>query len=73
MPALVTARVGAKDLLKEGHLGMIIKPNKEDLKQALLYIIKNREILEVYNKRIYREFNFRDTRNSFDEVEKLYQ
>ena len=73
VPALVTARVGAKDLLKEGHLGMIIKPNKEDLKQALLYIIKNREILEVYNKRIYREFNFRDTKNSFDEVEKLYQ
>ena len=73
VPALVTTRVGAKDLLKEGHLGMVIQPTKEDLKQAILYIIKNRDILEVYNKRIYREFNFRDVRNSFDEVEKLYQ
>ena len=63
----------AKDLLKEGHLGMIIKPTKEDLKQAIKYIIQNPEILEVYNKRIYREFNFRDVRNSADEVEKLYQ
>ncbi|MBR2191340.1 MAG: glycosyltransferase, partial [Eubacterium sp.] len=73
VPALVTTRVGAKDLLKEGHLGMIIQPTKEDLKQAILYIIQNRDILELYNKRIYREFNFRDVRNSFDEVEKLYQ
>ncbi len=73
VPALVTTRVGAKDLLKQGHLGMIIQPTKEDLKQAILYIIKNPSILEVYNKRIYREFNFRDVRNSADEVEKLYQ
>lgn len=73
VPALVTTRVGAKDLLKQGQLGMIIQPTKEDLKQAILYIIQNRDILEVYNKRIYREFNFRDVRNSFDEVEKLYQ
>ena len=73
VPSLVTTRVGAKDLLKEGHLGMIIRPTKEDLKQAILYIIQNPEILEVYNKRIYREFNFRDVRNSANEVEKLYQ
>lgn len=73
VPSLVTTRVGAKDLLKEGHLGMIIKPTKEDLKQAILYIIQNPEILEVYNKRIYREFNFRNVRNSANEVEKLYQ
>ena len=73
VPSLVTTRVGAKDLLKDGHLGMIIKPTKEDLKQAILYIIQNRDILEVYNKRIYREFNFRDVKNSADEVEKLYQ
>lgn len=73
VPVLTTTRVGAKDLLKQGHLGMIIQPTKEDLKQAILYIIKHPDILEVYNKRIYREFNFRDVRNSFDEVEKLYQ
>ena len=73
VPVLTTTRVGAKDLLKQGHLGMIIQPTKEDLKQAIKYIIENREILEVYNKRIYREFNFRDVRNSADEVEKLYQ
>ena len=73
VPSLVTTRVGAKDLLKEGHLGMIIKPTKEDLKQAIKYIIQNPSILEVFNKRIYREFNFRDVRNSADEVEKLYQ
>ena len=73
VPVLTTTRVGAKDLLKQGHLGMIIQPTKEDLKQAILYIMKNRDILEVYNKRIYREFNFRDVMNSFDEVEKLYQ
>ena len=73
VPALVTNRVGAKDLLKQGHLGMIIKPTKEDLKQAILYIINNPDILELYNKRIYREFNFRDVRNSADEVEKLYR
>ncbi|MCR5430224.1 MAG: glycosyltransferase [Eubacterium sp.] len=73
VPPLVTTRVGAKDLLKQGHLGMVIQPTKEDLKQAILYIIKNPSILEVFNKRIYRDFNFRDVRNSFDEVEKLYQ
>ena len=73
VPSLVTTRVGAKDLLKDGHLGMIIKPTKEDLKQAIKYIIQNPSILEVFNKRIYREFNFRDVMNSSDEVEKLYQ
>ncbi len=73
VPVLTTTRVGAKDLLKQGHLGMIIQPTKENLKQAILYIINNPSVLELYNKRIYREFNFRDVRNSFDEVEKLYQ
>ncbi len=72
VPALVTTRVGAKDLLKEGRLGMIIKPNKKDLKQAILYIINNPTILEEYNRRIFREFNFRDVNNSAEEVEKLY-
>lgn len=72
VPVLVTTRVGAKDLLKQGHLGMVIQPTKEDLKQAIKYIIQNPNILELYNKRIYREFNFRDVLNSFDEVEKLY-
>ncbi len=73
VPSLVTNRVGAKDLLKQGQLGMIIKPTKEDLKQAILYIIQNPGILEEYNKRIFREFNFRDVKNSANEVEKLYQ
>ena len=73
VPVLTTTRVGAKDLLKQGHLGMVIQPTKEDLKQAIKYVIENPEILEVYNKRIYREFNFRDVMNSADEVEKLYQ
>lgn len=73
VPVMVSTNVGAKDLLQDGSLGMIIKPTKEDIKQAVLYIIKNRELLEYYNKKIFREFKMKAVMNSAEEIEKLYQ
>lgn len=73
VPVLVTNRVGSKDLLNDGYFGMIIKPTKDDLKQAISYIVDHQEILELYNERIVNEFDLDRVMNSVDQIEELYK
>jgi glycosyltransferase involved in cell wall biosynthesis len=73
VPVLVSTNVGCKDLLEKGTYGMVIKPTKEEVKQAVKYVIEHREILSEYNRRIVEEMNFGKVLESSQEIEKLYQ
>lgn len=73
VPVLVSTNVGAKDLLENGKYGMIIKPTKEAVKEAVKYVVEHREILEEYNRRIVDEMNLSIVMDSAKEIEKLYR
>lgn len=73
VPVMVSTNVGAKDLLDSAKYGMVIEPTKDAVKQAVKYVIENREILAEYNRRIVEEMDFGRIINSADEIEKMYR
>lgn len=72
VPVLVTENVGAKDLLEGGYYGMVVKPTKDDVKQAVKYVIEHRELLTEYNRRIVLEMDLEKIINFEEKVEKMY-
>lgn len=72
VPVIVSENVGAKDLLEDEKFGMIVKPTIEGVKEGILQLIENREMLAEYNRRIVEEMNLRKVIGSVDEIEKLY-
>lgn len=73
VPVMVSTLVGAKDLLDSATYGMIIEPTKDAVKQAVRYIVENREILEEYNRRIVEEMDFENIEKSMEAVTELYE
>lgn len=72
VPVLVTENVGAKDLLDDGRFGMIVEPTVDGVKEGILQLMENREMLMKYNKRIVEEMDLGRVIRSVDEIEKLY-
>jgi glycosyltransferase involved in cell wall biosynthesis len=59
IPVLVSSNVGAKDIVKEYDSNFICAPNSNDFFQKLLFLLKDKTILETYNERICSgEFNY---------------
>ena len=74
VPVIVSENVGAKDLLgKTGEYGMVIKPTKEGVKQAVKRLIDEKELLEDYNWNIVNRMDFNKILNSYQEIQKLYE
>jgi glycosyltransferase involved in cell wall biosynthesis len=71
-PVLISNRVGCKDLLKDSYFGMVIKPTKEDIKQAILYVSEHPELLKEYNRRIVEEMDLSKVLNFSEEIETMY-
>lgn len=72
VPVLVTENVGAKDLLDDGRFGMIVEPTVDGVKEGILQLMENREMLVEYNKRIVSEMDLGRVIQSVDEIEGLY-
>lgn len=72
VPVLVSENVGAKDLLKDGRFGMIVKPTVEGVKEGILQLMEHREMLVEYNRQIVEEMDLSKVIKSADEIEKLY-
>ena len=64
--------MGAKDLLEDGRFGMIVEPTVEGVKQGILRIMENKDLLIGYNKRIAEEMDLSKTIMSAKQIEKLY-
>lgn len=52
VPVIVSERVGAKDLVKNGWNGYIISPDEESLYQSFIQIYDNRDILNKFHSNI---------------------
>ena len=72
VPVIVSENVGAKDLLENGRFGMIVEPTVKGVKQGVLQLLQNNELLANYNKRIVREMDLRTIIMSVKQIEKLY-
>lgn len=72
VPVIITENVGAKDLLEKEDFGIIVKTEKESLKKAVLEI-KNQEKLTEYNKNIVDRFNIDKIKDSYKNIQKLYE
>lgn len=72
VPVIVSKNVGAKDLLEDGKYGMIVEPTVDGVKNGVLQLIENREMLVEYNRRIVGEMNLRIVIRSAEQIEKLY-
>jgi glycosyltransferase involved in cell wall biosynthesis len=72
VPVIVSKNVGAKDLLEDGRFGMIVEPTVEGVKQGILRIMENKDLLIGYNKRIAEEMDLSKTIMSAKQIEKLY-
>ena len=72
VPVMVSTNVGAKDLLENAKYGMVIEPTKDAVKQAVKYVIENREILTEYNRRIVEEMNLDRVINFVEQIDALY-
>lgn len=59
VPVIITDNVGFKDIILNKNVGIIIKPNKDELINELENVINNRGILRTMNKNIMNmEFNY---------------
>ena len=72
VPVLVSAHVGAKDLLEDGKYGIVCEPDVRQLEENIRKLIVNRKILEMYNQKITEEFDLKTVMQSFDKIEKIY-
>ncbi len=72
VPVIVSKNVGAKDLLEDGRFGMIVEPTVEGVKQGILRIMENKDLLIGYNKRIAEEMDLNKTIMSAKQIEELY-
>lgn len=52
VPVLVSDRVGASDLVVKYDAGVVFSPNREDLYNKILFLIKSPDILSYYNNNI---------------------
>lgn len=75
IPVMISENVGFKDLIRDGKTGLIFKPSVDDLKQKILSVLENREILKDINRNINQmPFNFtmdvhvKEILNFYDEV-----
>lgn len=73
VPVIVSENVGAKDLVGKGNYGMVIKPTKEGVKEAVKKLIEDRASLEKYNWSIVNEMELNKIINSSLEIQKLYE
>lgn len=71
VPVLVTENVGAKDLLKGNEFGIVIKPEPESLKEAVLSL-KDKKRLVRYNENIVNDFDVEENLKSYDKIMNLY-
>lgn len=67
VPVLVSENVGAKDLITEEY-GIVIEPNIEALKQAILQLLEDREKCRLMNLNNVKKF----TAPSVRDIEQLY-
>lgn len=64
VPVLVSENVGAKDLLEDNKLGVVIKLNKDNLKNAVLFLM-NRDELRRINDEICNMESIAGANNSY--------
>lgn len=72
VPVIVSKNVGAKDLLEDGKYGMIVEPTVEGVKEGVLQLMENREMLAEYNRQIVKEMNLGSVINGADKIMELY-
>ncbi|MDD2980784.1 MAG: glycosyltransferase [Hespellia sp.] len=74
VPVLVSEHVGAKDILAEGKSGMIARPDKESLKNAVKDILRNpQEKLSEMNHYIVKNQFIKTMDVHAKEIEKFYK
>ena len=70
---IVSNKVGAKDLIVEGKNGFVVEGNVQPLKNRILWLIENPQIVKEMNTYIVNEFPVKTMIEHSREIENLYQ
>ena len=74
VPVIITENVGAKDIVTNSGMGVVIKPEKETLQYVLTKLIEDRKILQKMNEVICQSvFSFDMTTHVNEVVQTLYE
>ncbi len=71
VPVIITENVGAKDLLKGEEFGIVIKPEREALREAIISI-KNTDRLVEFNENIVKNFDIKKSVEFHNQIMDLY-
>ena len=73
VPAIVSERVGAKDLIIDGKNGLIFQPETGILREIIHRLIKKPEIIEEYSRWIYEHERIKTMQEHAYELIELYE
>ena len=74
VPVLISERVGAKDIIKDGRTGFIVSPNVQSLKERIRSILDSQNgTFEAMNRCIVKEQKIKTIDIHAKEIEELYE